>query len=239
VLYTFPQDELNGADPTSLIFGRDGKFYGTTESGGYGYGMVFAGNQDGRVAPLYYFGPTPPFLSPQPASLLQGRDGCLYGTTSEGGAQSGGTIFRIGAGREGNEETVLYNFSRAPAYGGGFIGPVCIRLPYPTPGSLIGEITFEASAGASDCDGKLTWRKPAQSSPGRYPAGFATILSSVGSRYSAPTNGQLALNLSTTSPNANVQFTEPGLHKPLIRQITVTSGPRGTDTVTVNDSRPG
>jgi uncharacterized repeat protein (TIGR03803 family) len=41
------------------------------------------------------------------ASLVQGRDGKLYGTTSAGGTADGGTVFRVAST---GHETVLYGF---------------------------------------------------------------------------------------------------------------------------------
>ena len=84
-----------GTPAAKLIQASDGNLYGTSTSGGvYGYGSVF------RIAPdgsgfttlhsfLYNDGAAPT------AELLEASDGMLYGTTSNGGAHGGGTIFRI------------------------------------------------------------------------------------------------------------------------------------------------
>jgi uncharacterized protein (TIGR03437 family) len=88
---------FDGADPQApLIQGADGNLYGTTSAGGASNGGTifrialaggtlttlcsFAGGADGGV-PL--------------GGLIQGTDGNLYGTTSAGGANNDGTIFRL------------------------------------------------------------------------------------------------------------------------------------------------
>jgi uncharacterized repeat protein (TIGR03803 family) len=54
---------------------------------------------------------------PPSAPLIQGSDGKLYGTTSYGGTNSNGTVFRIN--KDGSDYTILHNFSD-PASDGWF-----------------------------------------------------------------------------------------------------------------------
>jgi uncharacterized repeat protein (TIGR03803 family) len=72
--------------------GLDGNFYGTTY-GAYGYGTVFQLTPGGAFTNLVAFsyanGAHPDGV------LLQGPDGNFYGTTSQGGANGWGTIFRL------------------------------------------------------------------------------------------------------------------------------------------------
>jgi len=99
----------NGQGPFGLIQGTDGRLYGTTGNGGaYGYGTVFAINKDGvGFAVLCSFTGGNDGDSPQ-ASLIQGPNGRLYGTTVYGGASGTGTVFAINP--DGADFTMLYSF---------------------------------------------------------------------------------------------------------------------------------
>src|SRR5262249_40213075 len=79
-----------------LILGTDGKFYGTTQSGGpKDVGTVFTMDPSGKVTTLYSFAGGQ-FDAAQPyAPLIQASDGFFYGTTQQGGLNNGGVIFRI------------------------------------------------------------------------------------------------------------------------------------------------
>jgi uncharacterized repeat protein (TIGR03803 family) len=111
-------DGTNGGSPeASLTLGSDGNFYGTANTGGAGYpysfgtlfgpiyGTVFQLTTNGALNPILSFNGNYDGDAPH-SSLWQGRDGGLYGTTSEGGTNdlsvSGesfgdGTVFRLGA----------------------------------------------------------------------------------------------------------------------------------------------
>ncbi len=106
VLVTF--NGANGANPqASLIRDVDGNFYGTTFYGGSGFGFcteggvgcgtVFRITPTGALTTLYNFcsqGNCSNGANPA-AALVQGADGNFYGTTSQGGDDSGGTVFKI------------------------------------------------------------------------------------------------------------------------------------------------
>ena len=94
-LYSFPAD----SDPNAgLVQGNDGNLYGTTTYGGpYTGGTVFEITLNGALTTLYSFCSQPECadgLDPY-ATLIQGTDGNLYGTTTGGGAGGGGTVFMI------------------------------------------------------------------------------------------------------------------------------------------------
>jgi len=92
----------NGEDPSArMIFGPDGKLYGTASFGGSlnnspfgtGSGSVFSITTNGDFQTLVLFQGT---NGANPAaSLVFGPDGNLYGTTAQNGTGGGGTIFRI------------------------------------------------------------------------------------------------------------------------------------------------
>jgi uncharacterized repeat protein (TIGR03803 family) len=100
-----------------LVLGSDGYFYGTTFSGGTnGNGTIFRVSANGAFTSLYSFiggvdGAT------AIASLVQGSDGYLYGTTYTGGqpgpvvfrtSYGNGTVFKIG---HDGTFTHLYSFT--------------------------------------------------------------------------------------------------------------------------------
>jgi uncharacterized repeat protein (TIGR03803 family) len=121
-LYSFcsqPQC-LDGSSPyTGLVQATDGNFYGTTVFGGAskvcpspGCGTIFKITAGGQLTTLYSFcsqancadGSTPL------GALVQASDGNLYGTTAVGGANGGGTVFKI---TTSGLLTTLHNFDIA------------------------------------------------------------------------------------------------------------------------------
>lgn len=104
---------------SSVIQGRDGSFYGTTVAGGanttscveasIGCGTVFKIASDTTETTLYSFcslADCADGVEPQ-APLVQGSDGNFYGTTSAGGTNKAGTVFRI---TPTGTLTTLYSF---------------------------------------------------------------------------------------------------------------------------------
>ena len=93
-----------------LVQGTDGALYGTTSSGGInGYGTVFKLNTDGTGFSILHSFPanTNDGVLPQ-APLVQGSDGTLYGTTSSGGTNGYGTVFKLNT--DGTGFSVLHSF---------------------------------------------------------------------------------------------------------------------------------
>jgi uncharacterized repeat protein (TIGR03803 family) len=118
-IYSFSSSPTDGHVPyTGLVQGCDGNFYGTTiEGGDYGFGgdgTVFQISPDGTETPLYFFGIFPTDGVGPDGALVQGSDGNLYGTTSYGGTNSDGTVFRISP--SGNYAS-LYSFVGSPTDG--------------------------------------------------------------------------------------------------------------------------
>jgi uncharacterized repeat protein (TIGR03803 family) len=106
----------NGSSPLDgLMEASDGNFYGTTYGGGTnGGGTVFRMTPDGSLSTLYDFAPDSTNGCCPISCLVQGPDGCLYGTTSEGGDVSAantngyGAVFKI---TTQGELTTLYSFT--------------------------------------------------------------------------------------------------------------------------------
>jgi uncharacterized repeat protein (TIGR03803 family) len=96
--------ETNCADGVSpfagLVQATDGNFYGTTYAGGADgndFGTVFKVTPSGTLTTLHSFCSQSGCTdgeNPQ-AGLVQATDGNLYGTTTGGGANGAGTVFKI------------------------------------------------------------------------------------------------------------------------------------------------
>jgi uncharacterized repeat protein (TIGR03803 family) len=93
----------DGSKPEAgLLHATDGNFYGTTYSGGLGYGTVFWITPSGVLSTLHSFcqdlhgceeGENPS------AALIEGTNGVLYGTTTSGGNENAaGTVFSLSVG---------------------------------------------------------------------------------------------------------------------------------------------
>jgi uncharacterized repeat protein (TIGR03803 family) len=106
----------DGANPQGrLVMDRNGNFYGTTYAGGISNaGTVFKVTRKGVETVLYSFTSTPDGANPV-AGLAIDKLGNLYGTTTAGGANGNGTVFKLAiptvAGGEWTEE-VLYSFGK-------------------------------------------------------------------------------------------------------------------------------
>jgi uncharacterized repeat protein (TIGR03803 family) len=106
VLYSFGGGTDGAVPSAGLLQATDGNFYGTTTSGGAGFGTVFKITPAGAETVLYSFGGGTDGAAPQ-AGLIQSTDGNFYGSTLSGGANNVGTVFKITLA---GTETVLYSF---------------------------------------------------------------------------------------------------------------------------------
>jgi uncharacterized repeat protein (TIGR03803 family) len=78
-----------------LTQGIDGNFYGTSSAGGTnGYGTIFEVSPEGNFTSLYSFTGGDDGANPQ-AGLVLGSDGNFYGTTSAGGTNAFGNVFKL------------------------------------------------------------------------------------------------------------------------------------------------
>jgi uncharacterized repeat protein (TIGR03803 family) len=110
VLYNFGAQNGDGLFPTGgLIRDAAGNLYGTTQSGGAsGFGAVFKVDKNGKETVLYSFAGGTDGSTPFIDGLLRDAKGNLYGMTSEGGAFSFGTIYKLDST---GKETVLHSFT--------------------------------------------------------------------------------------------------------------------------------
>jgi uncharacterized repeat protein (TIGR03803 family) len=121
IVHTFTG--IDGGNPRgNLIMDSVGNLYGTTTSGGtatvINSGEVFKVSPAGTLSVLHYFtgGITPTITDggyPR-AGLVIDSDGNLYGTTSSGGSNNNGTVFKISAD---GTEIALHSFAGATTDG--------------------------------------------------------------------------------------------------------------------------
>jgi uncharacterized repeat protein (TIGR03803 family) len=120
-------DCLDGFDPSGLVQGTDGNFYGTTAHGGNlvacdaypvyaSCGTVFKITPGGTLTTLHLFDSTD---GGWPLSgVIQGTDGNFYGTTVLGGANGAGTLFKI---TPGGSLITLYSFPGLSGFPNGLL----------------------------------------------------------------------------------------------------------------------
>jgi uncharacterized repeat protein (TIGR03803 family) len=140
VLHTFTGTP-DGANPVAgLVEDASGNLYGTTSNGGVSnFGTVFKLDSTGNETVLYSFMGAPADGAAPAAGLILGASGDLYGTTSQGGASSDGTVFQLDTT---GKETILHSFLGAPADGANPMAGLVLDAA----GNLYGT-TFEGGAG--------------------------------------------------------------------------------------------
>ncbi len=94
-LYNFTGASDGNIPRGSLILAQDGSLYSTTQAGGSnGLGVIFKITPAGTFSPIYSFPGGSDGEYPV-AALTPATDGYLYGTTSYGGLNGLGTVFKI------------------------------------------------------------------------------------------------------------------------------------------------
>lgn len=161
ILHTF-NAATDGQDPDTLIMGTDGNLYGTAPLGGIpnycygGCGTIFRMTPAGVFTTLYKFCSKgyPCADGSFPTALIQGADGNLYGTTSQGGNPPNancvygcGTIFKI---TPGGELTTLYAFCGET---GCPDGDSPEGLTQSTSGTFYGITEFGGTGTGNECNG--------------------------------------------------------------------------------------
>jgi uncharacterized repeat protein (TIGR03803 family) len=105
---TFSMLSANGQNPQGpLVPGTDGYYYGTAESGGASnYGTVFKVNSNFKSPPQNVFSFYPAMGIYPNGGLVLGAGSNIFGTTSAGGTNGGGTVFCV-------TSTLAYSVSRS------------------------------------------------------------------------------------------------------------------------------
>ena len=139
-----------GGDPSSLIQGSDGNFYGTMLAGGgsdrAGTGTVFQVTPGGTFTTLHVFGKSNGASEGiEPGNLLQGSDGNFYGTAAAGGLNGEGAVFRVTAS---GTLTTVYAFTKIGTDGTNGDGVVPASLIQGGDGNFYGTTTAGGTSGA-------------------------------------------------------------------------------------------
>jgi uncharacterized repeat protein (TIGR03803 family) len=121
VLHSFAYWD-GGCPRGALTFGHDGALYGAASHYGLaGRGTLFKVTTSGSFTPLYFFNGGTNGGAPY-GGVFFASDGNYYGTTHNGGALQGGTIFRM---TPGGALTTLHHFDGT----GGFFGGALPEAP--------------------------------------------------------------------------------------------------------------
>lgn len=118
MLYSFGSTATDGSNPSPVVQGTDGNFYGVAQGTNGGPGSVFRVTAGGILTTIYTFSlATADGASPQ--NLILGSNGNFYGMTSTGGGNGGGTIFQI---TPAGVLTTLYSFLQTQTGADGLTG---------------------------------------------------------------------------------------------------------------------
>lgn len=98
-------------------------------------------------------------------------------------------------------------FSASAQLTGDASAPLFVRL-YKNRGLLAGTVHFRRTINVGDFDAELAWTRP-DTGAAPFPNAFATELDAVGSRYTPPAKGRLALDVPATANN--VEFETPSI----------------------------
>jgi uncharacterized repeat protein (TIGR03803 family) len=149
ILYSFNSFSGDGYYPYSgLVADAKGNLYGTTQSGGAGYGTVFELSLSGGVwteTILHTFtAGTTDGAYPEYSSLILDKKGNLYGTTYNGGTSNLGTIFEVAKSGSTWKESLLHSFTNVAPDG---YGPQA-GLSFDTAGNMYGTSEYGSTHGA-------------------------------------------------------------------------------------------
>jgi uncharacterized repeat protein (TIGR03803 family) len=140
-MYSFTNGIDGGFPRASLVVGSDGNFYGTAAYGGSsGVGTVFKMTARGVFTPLYSFRTNGIDGQRPEAALIEGSNGCFYGTTSYGGSNGCGTIFAI---TPAGALTTLHSFTGSGTDGSGPTAPMILG----TDGNFYGTTAYGGTRG--------------------------------------------------------------------------------------------
>ncbi len=117
-LYSFGSTATDGVNPSPVVQGPDGNFYGTAQGAGGSAGSVFQITPTGTLTTIFTFS-LASLDGAIPQGLTLGSDGNLYGMTNTGGGESGGTIYKMTLA---GVMTTIYSFTQTQTGPNGLTG---------------------------------------------------------------------------------------------------------------------
>jgi uncharacterized repeat protein (TIGR03803 family) len=122
VLYSFKGGRSDGENPfSSVIFDKAGNLYGTTYGGSSDYGTVFEltySAESGWTETILYSFQNPTRDGAYPyAGMIFDPAGNLYGATTDGGSDYGGTVFKLTPSGGSWTWSLVYSFTGNPKCG--------------------------------------------------------------------------------------------------------------------------
>lgn len=231
VLHSF--SDVDGREPYgTLLVGRDGALYGTTWGGGdQGVGTAFKLNRDGSgFTTLFHFGGA---RGERPASgVAQAADGSLFGTTTYGGTNSQGTLYRFNP--DGSGVTVLRAFAgldgRQP-FGAPLVrGNTVYGTTYRGGTSDLGTV-FKVRTDGSDFSlvRDLTWSEPRDIIAGLIAGAGGRIFGAAGSGYFPATGAVFAITDLQPPVITSAATAEAAAGQSFSYQITASNDPEDFD----------
>jgi uncharacterized repeat protein (TIGR03803 family) len=209
LLYSFTGGATDGDYPyAGLMQVANGNIYGLTSSGGSNNeGTIFQLTLAGAETVLHMFGTAADAAYPEYATLVEGTDGYLYGTTYEGGVNGEGAVYRIKP--DGSSYSVVYSFGATQADGYNPYG----GLVFGSNGDLYG-VTGYGGANNEGMAFELTT------------SGTLTALHSFG----GPSDGQVPLAALTLGKDGNF-YGSTSVGGPNGQGVVFKMTPTGTETV--------
>ena len=145
----FNFNPLSGSVPAAApLAASDGTFYGVTREGGpENLGVIYRLTTAGDYSVLHFFSDVAGDVLYPNASLIEGGDGRLYGTTQAGGSDFGGFVFRL----------PIPPSPTATPEERGLRASQAVSAPPAFDGSLTVNLSSSANAGQWRLAGELTW----------------------------------------------------------------------------------
>jgi uncharacterized repeat protein (TIGR03803 family) len=146
LVYQFPIDNGGSNRPNGVTADAQGNLYGVAYSGGnIGDGYIYKVDTSGKLSVLYAFTGENDGQGPQ-GPLAWGPDSYLYGATKLGGANNGGTLFKVDT--SGNL-TTLYAFPYNSSTQGYVPNPGL--LAFDKNGNIYGTTAYGGAGTGADC----------------------------------------------------------------------------------------
>jgi uncharacterized repeat protein (TIGR03803 family) len=189
VLHSFGPSPDGQSPYGAVVADTKGNLYGTTGSGGKGFGVVYRMQPNGSSyteSVLYSFEGGNDGANPH-AGLIIDKEGALYGTTVDGGSANSGTVFKLTPQGSGYTESILYSFQGPPNDGAQPYGALTAvgTLPLAANGKVIGMsssggsrgygIVYELTLTGSSAKESVLWNFGSVTGDGAYPYGNACI----------------------------------------------------------------